>query len=113
MANRKDCIASDARTPGPWRTAVGLARVRIINDSGITIASTPCLDRQADADARLLAAAPELLEQLIATKAELVRLWGQSSGEEATRILDTMDRASFAIDKAVGSFAAAKAEGRS
>jgi hypothetical protein len=38
-----------------------MSGVTIVNPEGIAVARTPCLDRQAQADGALLAAAPNLL----------------------------------------------------
>lgn len=102
MANRKECVTPSARTPGPWTARSNLSGVTICNPEGVAVAKTPCCDRQAIADGALLAAAPELLENLTSTMTELVRLHAQSSGDEAKRIWDTIDRASFAVAKARG-----------
>lgn len=61
MANRKDSTTTMQPTPGPWHTRTGMSGVQISNAAGICIARTPCLDRQAQADGALLAAAPNLL----------------------------------------------------
>jgi hypothetical protein len=100
MASRKDYPVPSVRTPGPWTARATMSGVTICNPDGVAVAKTPCCDRQALADGALLAASPELLEQLTLTMTELVRLHAQSSGNEAKRIWDTIDRASFAIAKA-------------
>jgi len=102
MGNRKDCTTTTAPTPGPWTARANMSGVTIVNPDGIAVARTPCCDRQEVADGALLAAAPDLLEHLTATMTALVRLHAQSSGDEAKRIWDTIDRASFAVAKARG-----------
>lgn len=101
MDNRKSSPAA-ARTPGPWSAHSMLSGVRIYSPDGVAVARAPCADRQALADGALLAAAPDLLEQLNSTINELVRLHAQSSGDDAKRIWDTIDRASFVIARAEG-----------
>ena len=103
MANRKECATTTAPTPGPWHTRASMSGVQIFNDAGVCVAKTPCFDRQAQADGALLAAAPELREQLTQTMAELARLHAQaSSAIEAKRLWDTIERASFVVAKAGG-----------
>lgn len=64
MGNRKSTTVLGACTPGPWHVRAGMQGVQIANTQGICVARTPCLDRQAQADGALIAAAPELLASL-------------------------------------------------
>ena len=83
-------------TPGPWQAKefTRHAQTTVISADGIVIAETTGFGRLADdciADARLIAAAPELLEALKC----VVRV--------ADRATDEFDAARAAIAKATGS----------
>jgi len=101
---------SNAHTPGPWLVATSNSWRRIVNSRGLEVC-TPTLqhsDKHPDlcfpnggaegADARLIAAAPELLEAL---QPFVTR---NSSEESITLVLNTSDvkRARAAIAKATG-----------
>lgn len=71
-------------TPGPWK--VGVDRVDkntlVMDDNNIGIASVVEWPNEAEANARLIAAAPRMLEALIGA-IEIIKIW---HGEEAFQI---------------------------
>ena len=81
-------------TPGPWRIdpGPGFSRNRIEDADGICVAFAWGLGLEADANARLIAAAPDLL---VALKEAADPIAGHLHGP-------TLDRALAAIDKAEG-----------
>lgn len=62
--SRKAFLGKSSRTPGPWHTASSMLGMRIINGDGVCVAKMPTIDRQAVADAALIAKAPALLDAL-------------------------------------------------
>lgn len=61
-------VVAPATTPGPW--AVQDQGVRLVIDTATgAVAHVPYTDQQAQIDARLIAAAPELLAALIEARA--------------------------------------------
>lgn len=86
MANRKDCTATTARTPGPWQMRATLSGVQITS-GGTIVARTPCFDRQAQADGVLLAAAPDLLGAL-----ESIVACGDEGIPQAPSLLNDTER---------------------
>jgi len=87
-------------TPGPWFVAPSGTTVhdkRVwFDEHGARCGDTPniCIDAETPANARLIAAAPDLLEALIATSAVLAAL-GQTMG-------GAYEQARAAIAKATG-----------
>ena len=51
-------------TPGPWQCDRSMRYRIVINSERANVATIPYLDREAQANAELIAAAPELLEAL-------------------------------------------------
>jgi hypothetical protein len=55
---------SEEHSPGPWMAIKSRKDVVVYADSGRIVARTPCDYQLDEANARLIAAAPELLEHL-------------------------------------------------
>lgn len=80
----------EAHTPGPWEAVSHLVRTARTQDGGgFLIAECPANIGHRLADARLIAAAPELLESLqrLSDQCERLRLAGQrQTGAEANAL---------------------------
>lgn len=101
---------SNKHTPGPWvaKEFTCLAATTIIAEDGTPIADTTGFGRRADdclADARLIAAAPDLLEyvQMVANLPTDAETDGGMTAADAIEILSTMIAVARAVlDEATG-----------
>ena len=79
----------EKHTPGPWK--IGGTRISVYTQDGLTIATAKRYDGlAANANARLIAAAPELLK---ACKAALFELSGINNGPECKQLAEAIAKA--------------------
>ena len=100
---------AEQHTPGPWITVGAVGGVDVETLGGLTICLPLNADGAFEANARLIAAAPELLEALLALDKLYVRAWDEVSGglwfspDSVTAFEDAHAQARAAIAKAAGS----------
>ncbi len=81
-------------TPGPWKVSINSVGQRWVESGEENIALCIGENEQATANARLIAAAPDLVEALDQLQRNLSKAWprGDRSGFEQA-LLDTIDQA--------------------
>lgn len=93
-------MSNSKHTPGPWVIKDGILK----SENGYHLYSLeerPGLGHAAEANARLIAAAPELLESLEGLLNQAKQCFALTTSEESQKVL-AMDAARAAIAKATG-----------
>ena len=93
----------NAHTPGPWQVIGSPSDPWIIAKSGVLVANVRYTNDQTQGDARLIAAAPELLEALVtlydaSIKHEKASLWNDhwaSMWESARAVITKAEEATI------------------
>jgi hypothetical protein len=103
MTDKSGALMSANHTPGPWylETAMieGIPQIRIFGDARYEDSALVVLHVYRSADARLIAAAPDLLAALKLARATLNAKGGCTAAERDTAVIAACD----AIAKAVQS----------